>query len=48
MASETWFDPDWAFLIPEMGMILRYGAALISWIYYVVPERADNWQAFPG
>lgn len=48
MASETWFDPDWAFLIPEMGMILGCGAALISWIYYEVPERADHWQAFPG
>lgn len=48
MASATWFDPDWAFLIPKMGMILGYGAALISWIYYEVPERADNWQAFPG
>lgn len=23
MASETWFDPDCAFLLPEVGIILR-------------------------
>lgn len=48
MASVTWFDPDYATLIPKMGIILGYGAVLISRIYYGVPEGADDWQACPG
>lgn len=48
MASDTWFDLYCSILIPEMGIILGNGTALISLIYYGVPEGADNWQACRG